>query len=33
LINQGFGEDLIYCTQINITDIVPEFKNGVIKVK
>jgi 2-phosphosulfolactate phosphatase len=33
LINRGFGEDLIYCTQINITDIVPEFKNGVIKVK
>jgi len=33
LINRGFGEDLIYCTQINITDIVPEFKNRVIKVK
>jgi 2-phosphosulfolactate phosphatase len=33
LIDRGFEEDLIYCTQINITDIVPEFKNGVIKVK
>ena len=33
LIDRGFEEDLIYCTQINITDIVPEFKNRVIKVK
>ncbi len=31
LINRGFGEDLAYCAQIDITDIVPEFKDGVIR--
>jgi 2-phosphosulfolactate phosphatase len=32
LINRGFGDDLAYCAQIDMTDIVPEFKNGVIRV-
>jgi 2-phosphosulfolactate phosphatase len=32
LINRGFEEDLAYCAQIDITDIVPEFKDGVIRV-
>lgn len=32
LIKQGFGEDLAYCAQNDITDIVPEFKGGVIGV-
>ena len=32
LINRGFGDDLTYCAQIDITDIVPEFKNGVIRI-
>ena len=32
LINRGFGEDLAYCAQNDITDIVPEFKGGVIGV-
>ena len=32
LINRGFGEDLVYCAQIDRTDIVPEFKDGVIRV-
>jgi 2-phosphosulfolactate phosphatase len=32
LINQGFGDDLAYCARIDITDIVPEFKDGVIRV-
>jgi len=31
LMNRGFGEDLVYCAQIDITDIVPIFKKGVIK--
>jgi len=33
LIKHGFGDDLVYCAQIDITDIVPEFKAGVIRVK
>jgi 2-phosphosulfolactate phosphatase len=33
LIDRGFGEDLAYCAQIDMTDIVPQFKDGVIKVK
>jgi 2-phosphosulfolactate phosphatase len=33
LVNRGFEDDLVYCAQINITDIVPEFKAGVIGVK
>jgi 2-phosphosulfolactate phosphatase len=32
LINRGFEEDLAYCAQIDTTDIVPEFKDGVIRV-
>ena len=26
LINWGFGDDLAYCARIDITDIVPDFK-------
>jgi 2-phosphosulfolactate phosphatase len=33
LINRGFEDDLVYCAQIDMTDIVPEFKGGVIRVK
>ena len=32
LIKRGLEEDLAYCAQVNITDIVPEFKGGVVKV-
>jgi len=32
LINRGFVEDLGYCAQTDMTDIVPEFKAGVIRV-
>ncbi len=32
LIRQGFEDDLVYCAQIDILDIVPEFKDGVIRV-
>jgi len=31
LINRGFGDDLAYCAQINMTDIILEFKDGVIR--
>ncbi len=31
LIKRGFGEDLVYCAQIDITNIVPEFKDGGIR--
>jgi 2-phosphosulfolactate phosphatase len=31
LIRQGFEDDLVYCAQIDITDIIPEFKGGVIR--
>ena len=33
LIHRGFKEDLVYCAQIDRTDIVPQFKDGVIQVK
>jgi 2-phosphosulfolactate phosphatase len=33
LINHGFGDDLLYCAQVDMTDIVPEFKAGVIRVE
>jgi 2-phosphosulfolactate phosphatase len=33
LISHGFGDDLLYCAQIDMTDIVPEFKAGVIRAK
>jgi len=32
LINLGLGDDLLYCSQTDITDIVPVFKDGVIRV-
>ena len=32
LIDLGFGDDLPYCAQTNITQLVPIFKNGVIRV-
>jgi 2-phosphosulfolactate phosphatase len=31
LIKRGFGEDLVYCAQIDIMDVVPQFKDGVIR--
>ena len=31
LIKRGFGEDLTYCAQIDITDVIPQFKDGVIR--
>lgn len=31
LIERGFGKDLVYCAQVDITDIVPQFKDGVIR--
>jgi 2-phosphosulfolactate phosphatase len=33
LIDRGFEDDLVYCAQIDVTDIVPEFKAGVIRAK
>lgn len=33
LINRGFEDELVYCAQIDITNIVPEFKAGVIRIK
>jgi len=33
LIHRGFEDDLAYCAQIDVTNIVPEFKAGVIKLK
>jgi len=32
LIHRGFRDDLVYCAKIDMTDIVPEFKNGVIRI-
>jgi 2-phosphosulfolactate phosphatase len=32
LIKRGFEKDLAYCAQIDATDIVPQFKDGVIRV-
>jgi 2-phosphosulfolactate phosphatase len=31
LIKRGFGEDLVFCAQMDITNIVPEFKDGAIR--
>ena len=31
LIKRGFGKDLVYCAQIDITEVVPQFKDGVIR--
>jgi 2-phosphosulfolactate phosphatase len=33
LIQRGFEEDLVYCAQIDVTDIIPEFKDGVIRAE
>ncbi len=30
LVAKGFEDDLAYCAQIDITDIVPTFRDGVI---
>jgi 2-phosphosulfolactate phosphatase len=32
LIKRGFGKDLVSCAQVDTTDIVPQFKDGVIRV-
>lgn len=32
LIDRGFGEDLAYCAQIDITSLVPNFRDGVVKI-
>ena len=32
LIRQGFEDDLVYCAQIDMTDIVPKFEGGMIRV-
>ena len=32
LIDRGYGDDLPYCAQIDITEIVPVFREGVIKI-
>ena len=32
LTNRGFGDDLAYCAQIDITDIVPIFRDEVIRI-
>jgi len=32
LIQRGFEEDLFFCSQINVTNIVPIFREGVIKI-
>ena len=31
LIDIGAAEDLLYCTQTNLTSLVPTFRNGVIR--
>jgi 2-phosphosulfolactate phosphatase len=31
LIHRGFGEDLVDCSSVNTTDIVPVFRDGVIR--
>ena len=32
LINRGFDDDPVYCAQIDITNVVPIFRDGVIRV-
>jgi len=32
LVDQGFEEDLPYCAQVDVTNLVPVFKDGVIKI-
>jgi 2-phosphosulfolactate phosphatase len=31
LIRRGFGDDLVYCARVDTTDIVPVFRDGVIR--
>jgi 2-phosphosulfolactate phosphatase len=33
LINRGFENDLAYCAQIDMTPLVPIFREGVIRAK
>jgi 2-phosphosulfolactate phosphatase len=33
LVDRGHGDDLPYCAQVDITDLVPVFKEGVIKIR
>jgi len=33
LMNRGFGNDLAYCAQIDISSLVPVFREGVIRAK
>jgi 2-phosphosulfolactate phosphatase len=33
LINRGFVEDLAYCAQTDMTDIVPIFREGVVRIR
>lgn len=33
LMERGFEEDLDYCAQVDMTDIVPTFRDGVIRVR
>lgn len=33
LIERGFEEDLAYCAQVDITDIVPVFREGVLRAR
>jgi len=32
LIDNGFEEDLNYCAQLNVFDIIPRYTNGVLKL-
>jgi len=32
LVDQGFEEDLPYCAQVDVTNLVPVFKDGVIRI-
>ena len=32
LVDRGFEEDLPYCAQVDMTNLVPEFKDGVIRI-
>jgi 2-phosphosulfolactate phosphatase len=31
LVNKGLGEDLAYCAKVDMTDVVPVFREGVIR--
>jgi phosphosulfolactate phosphohydrolase-like enzyme len=32
LVRRGFRDDLVYCARVDTTDIVPVFRDGVIRV-